>query len=303
MEEVLTKSFGFIFIILLGYALKKIHFFKREDGVFFSNLVMNVTLPASLIANANGMTIDISTIIVILIGLFANIFMVIFSKMIYRKQSPVSQGIAMINCSGYNVGNFAMPFAASFFGAEGMMHMCMFDIGNALMGLGGTYAFARNVVDGRGRMNLRNLGRVIIRSIPFDVYVLLFFISLFKITIPTPITSIASMIGSANGFLAMLMIGILLEINITKEQLKSVSKILSIRYIGNALMAIVIYAFFPLPLIAKQMIVLILFSPISSVAAVYSQMIDEDDPSPALANSISIIISIVVLTGLLLVFA
>ena len=44
MEAVLIKSFGFIFIIILGYVLKKVKFFKAEDGLFFSKLVMNITL-------------------------------------------------------------------------------------------------------------------------------------------------------------------------------------------------------------------------------------------------------------------
>ena len=292
MLEVLIKSSGFVFIIILGFILKKVGFFKKEDGLFFSKVVMNITLPAALIANSSGMEINLITISIILIGLCCGFFNIFLAKYVNRKQSPTTRALSMINCSGYNIGNFAIPFAASFFDATGMIYM----------GLGGTYALARNEVDGRGRLDIKNLCSVLVRSIPFDVYLLLFILSLFNLTIPAPVTTIASMIGGANSFLAMLMIGIILEIKITRSQAKAVIKILGVRYVGNILLSIGVFFILPLPLLAKQMVTLILFCPISTVSAVYSKMIDNDDPAPALANSISILVSIATMTALLLIF-
>ncbi len=302
MLDVLIKSSGFVFIIILGFILKKVGFFKKEDGLFFSKVVMNITLPAALIANSSGMEINMITISIILIGLCCGFFNIFLAKYVNRRQSPTTRALSMINCSGYNIGNFAIPFAASFFDATGMIYMCMFDIGNAFMGLGGTYALARNEVDGRGRLDIKNLCLVLVKSIPFDVYLLLFILSLFNLTIPAPVTTIASMIGGANSFLAMLMIGIILEIKISRSQAKAVVKILGVRYVGNILLSIVVFFILPLPLLAKQMVTLILFCPISTVSAVYSKMIDNDDPAPALANSISILVSIATMTALLLIF-
>lgn len=54
MKEVLIKSLGFIIIMALGYILKKRGFFKKEDGLFLSKIVMNITLPAALIAGASS---------------------------------------------------------------------------------------------------------------------------------------------------------------------------------------------------------------------------------------------------------
>ena len=286
MVDVLIKSLGFVFIIILGYILKKKGFFKVEDGLFFSKVVMNITLPAALIAGSNGMEISLVTLSLIGLGFIANIVTAYMGKFLNHKETPMQQALAMVNCSGYNVGNFSIPFAASFFDATGLMYLCMFDIGNAFMGLGGVYAIARNLVDGKGRLNMRNLCIALSKSIPFDVYLLLFILSLFKITLPAPVTQIASMIGSANSFLAMLMIGIILEIH----------------YLGDLLLTSFVLLL-PLPMLAKKMVIIILFSPMSTISAVYSKMLDENDPTPAIANSISIIVSIVVLTALLMVFA
>lgn len=302
MKAVIVKSLGFIFIVLIGYIFKKSGFFKKEDGLFLSKVVMNITLPAALIAGANGMSINYLAIVIILVGFISNLFNIFLSKFIERRNSPVTKAIGMINCSGYNIGNFAIPFASSFFESTGLFYICMFDIGNAFFVLGGSYALAKNEVDGSGRLDIKNLLKVLLKSVPFDVYMILFIISIFKISIPEEITTIASMIGSANGFLAMLMIGIILEINISKKQVKAVSKLLGVRYLGNIVLSSVVYFFLPIPVLAKQMIILALFSPLSTISAVYSKMIDEDNPAPAIANSISIIVGIFVMTGLLIVF-
>jgi len=302
MKEVLVKSLGFICIVVLGYILKKRGFFKKEDGLFLSKIVMNITLPAALIAGASSMNINYVAIIIILVGLTSNLFDIVFVKYIERRKSPVEKAISIINCSGYNVGNFAIPFAASFFEPTALLYMCMFDMGNSCMVLGGSYALAKNEVDGSGRLNIKNLIKTLLRTVPFDVLIFLFIMSALKISIPNEITTIASMIGSANAFLAMLMIGIILEINITKDQAKAVTKLLGIRYLGNVILSSIVYIFLPVPILAKQMIVVVLFAPLSTISAVYSKMIDPDNPIPALANSISIILGIFIMTGLLIVF-
>ncbi len=302
MKEVLVKSLGFICIMMLGYILKKKEFFKKEDGLFLSKIVMNITLPAALIAGSSSMNINYVAIIIILVGLTSNLFDIILAKYIERRNSSVTKAISMINCSGYNIGNFAIPFAASFFEPTALLYMCMFDMGNAFMVLGGSYALAKNEVDGSGRLNIKNLVKTLLRTVPFDVLIFLFIISTFKISIPNEITTIASMIGSANAFLAMLMIGIILEINITKNQAKAVTKLLGIRYLCNIILSCIVYFFLPVPILAKQMIVVVLFAPLSTISAVYSKMIDPDNPIPALANSISIILGIFIMTGLLIVF-
>ena len=302
MKEVMVKSLGFICIVILGYILKKKGFFKKEDGLFLSKIVMNITLPAALIAGASSMNINYVAIIIILVGLISNLFNIFLVKYIERRKSSVTKAIGIVNCSGYNVGNFAIPFAASFFEPTALLYMCMFDMGNACMVLGGSYALAKNEVDGSGRLNVKKLIKTLLRTVPFDVLIFLFVISILKISIPKEITTIASMIGSANAFLAMLMIGIILEINITKNQAKGVTKLLGIRYLGNVIFSCIVYFFLPVPILAKQMIVLVLFSPLSTISAVYSKMIDPDNPIPALANSISIILGIFIMTGLLIVF-
>ena len=62
--------------------------------------------------------------------------------------------------------------------------------------------------------SFKTVAKKLFSSIPFCTYIILFFLSLFHIAIPTQILTVTSIAGNANAFLAMLMIGILLEIKI-----------------------------------------------------------------------------------------
>ena len=79
------------------------------------------------------------------------------------------------------------------------------------MCLGGTFTAASTVVSSDQKPTFYSIIKKLFSSIPFCTYIVLFFLSLFHISIPTQVLTITSIAGNANAFLAMLMIGILLE--------------------------------------------------------------------------------------------
>lgn len=52
----------------------------------------------------------------------------------------------MINVCGFTIGCFALPFVQNFFGPGKMIIACLFDIGNAFMVTGGSFAFTSSVL-------------------------------------------------------------------------------------------------------------------------------------------------------------
>lgn len=178
----------------------------------------------------------------------------------------------------------------------------MFDVGNALMGLGGTFAIASSVVNKQEKLSVSNVCKKLFSSIPFDVYIIIFFLALFKIRIPDAVLSITDFIGAGNGFLAMLMIGLLLEIKISRNDFKDLIRVLGIRLLGNFILMFACFMFLPLPLLARKILTIALAAPISTVAAVFTKQCRYEGEVAAVANSLSIILGIVVLVVLLMVF-
>ena len=93
----------------------------------------------------------------------------------------------------------------------------------------------------------------------------------------------ASFIGAGNGFLAMFMIGLLLEVKINPSEMKIVLKTLLIRVLFGAILMSIVYFIVPIPMLAKN--------------------IGYHRDAPAISSSLSIIISIAVLVVLIIMFA
>lgn len=303
MIDILIKAFGFVLIIIIGFLLKSKGICKREHGQFLSTIIMNITLPCSLLSSINNLNITSTLLIALVIGFMSNVITNLVGYISSKKESPMNKAITMINMSGYNIGTFTLPFVQCFFPASAVAYICLYDTGNALMCLGGTYTIASMVVSSNEKPTIQSIVRKLFSSIPFCTYITLFFLSLLKISIPEQILSITSIAGNANAFLAMLMIGIMLELKLDLSEIKAIKKILFSRYTIAIISALITYFLLPIDIIAKKMIILGIFAPVSGVAPVFSTKIGSKSPVPAAVNSLSIIISICILTSLILLFA
>lgn len=115
MFDVLIKALGFVIVIVIGFLLKQFRILKKEDGYTLATIIMNVTLPCALFSNANGITINGAMIVLILMGIILNVLMVAIGYFVSNGKSAPTRAAYMINCSGYNIGNFVLPFVQPFF--------------------------------------------------------------------------------------------------------------------------------------------------------------------------------------------
>ena len=65
MLSVLERAGCFVAVILMGYLLRRVHFFEKEDFKVISKIVIRITLTASIVVNFSGQTLDYSTLILI----------------------------------------------------------------------------------------------------------------------------------------------------------------------------------------------------------------------------------------------
>lgn len=302
MFDVFITSLTFVLIIVIAYTLKKLKVLKKSDANILATIIMNVTLPCALLTSANGISLDATILILIAVGILSNVLMICVGYFAAFKERPILKGTYMINVSGYNIGNFVLPFVQAFFPGMGVVYLCSFDIGNALMGLGITYAVADHVASGENSFSLLEVFKKLFSSIPFDVYLLIFIMAIFHIQFPSFLLSMATTIGAGNSFLAMMMIGLMLEIKVSPSEAYHVIKIMILRIVGTILVAGLIFVALPLPILAKQILIMACCAPLSTVSAVFSQRIGYSGDMPATTNSLSIIVSIVCMVILLLIF-
>ena len=90
MASILWKAISFAFIIFLAFGLKKLGLFKPTDYTVMVKIVLNITLPAAVIVSFATTTLDLSMLIVTLLGFLANGAMLLIGLGLSRKkiQSP-----------------------------------------------------------------------------------------------------------------------------------------------------------------------------------------------------------------------
>ena len=300
MEAILVKACGFLFMIALGFVLKRIGLFSLDDSGVLSKIVLKITLPMAIISNFKGLELNSSFLVAIMIG-FAVHFLAIAVVLLVTKNKPAEQrAFYIINTSGYNIGLCTLPYMSSFFAAEAVALVCMFDVGNAIMCFGFTFAIAMMVSKGKGNVNKKEIVKTLFSSMPFVTYLVMIILCAMNISLPEPVYTVAGMIGQANAFVAMLLIGILFEPKFNHNELKDMLGVFMLRMALGVAFALCIYHFLPIPLMYRQILAVIVFSPILSVAPIYTERCGYNRSVAAVLNSFMLPFSMIVMTILLI---
>jgi hypothetical protein len=151
-----------------------------------------------------------------------------------------------------------------------------------------------------GRVSIGSVLKSLGSSLPFVTYVSMLVLSLLRIGIPAPVLLFTTPIGAANAFLAMLMIGLMLEFRMESTKLKQAVSILSLRFLGAVVFALFFYYCLPLPLAVRQVLVLVVFSPIPSLAPIFTARNMGDAALSSFLLSVSVVISLFMMTILIL---
>ena len=299
MFDILIKAGCYIAIILLGMALRAIGFFKEEDFPVLSKLVVKVTLPAAIISSAAGREVDPAMLYLALLGFGGGVIYMIIGFLLNR-QNKASQAFGLLNLPGYNIGTFALPFTQSFLGATGMLTTSIFDVGNAFVCLGGAFGVASVIKAGNG-FDWKRIAKALGRSAPFLAYVITMSMNLVRIPIPGFIASCAHIIAGGNAFLAMLMIGVGFKLDLQKEKLGLMARMLLARYSVATVLALAYYFLLPFDLEVRQTLVILAFAPIGSAVPGFTSELGGDVGLSCSINSMAIVISIVIIVTLLVV--
>lgn len=298
MQDILIRAGCFVAVIILGYVLKKLGVFREEDFTVLSKICIRITLPAAIVTSFAGKAIDPAMLAIVLLGLGGGVVYIILGFLLNLRSSKEQRAFEILNLPGYNIGCFTMPFVQSFLGPVGVITTSLFDAGNAFVCLGGSYGVASMVKDGKG-FDFMRIVKALSKSVPFVTYILMVVLNLLKVGVPGPIISFAEIVGNANAFMAMFMIGVGFKLDGDKSQIGTIVRILAARYAFATVFALVCYFILPFELEVRQALVILAFSPIGSAVPPFTRELGGDVGLSSAINSIAIIISIVIIVALL----
>ena len=300
MLDILIRAGSYISIIILGYVLRSVGFFKEDDFKILSKIVIKITLPAAIVANFAGTQIDASLLSIVVLGMGCGVLYMALGWLLNRRAGKDQQAFAILNTTGYNIGNFTLPFVQSFLGPMGMVTTSLFDVGNACIALGTSFGVASIIKEHKG-FSISRIARALIRSFPLDCYVVVTVMNLAGISMPGPIVTFAQIVGNANAFLAMLMVGVGFKLAGDRTQLRSILKIMVLRYGVAVILALAGWYLRPFEAEVRKTLAILVFSPIAAAAPAFTAELDGDTGLSSAVNSLSIVCSIAAIMVMLVV--
>lgn len=300
MLDILTRAGCFVAIIALGYILRRTGFFGPEAFGLLSRIVIKITLPAAILASAAGKPVEPNLLSIALLGLGGGVLYMALGWLLQYRGTRREKAYFIQNLPGYNIGTFALPFTQSFLGPVGVLITSIFDVGNAFICFGGSFSIARAVKEG-GKADFRRVLKAPLTSLPFLTYAVMLVLNLNHLSPPKVIVSFAEILAGANAFLAMLMLGVGLNLSADRSKLGIMAKILLVRFGVAAVLALCYYYLLPFDLEVRQTLVILAFSPIGSTIPVYTAELGEDVGLSSATNSAAILISIPIIITLLTV--
>ncbi|MDT2612540.1 AEC family transporter [Enterococcus dongliensis] len=299
MRAVLLNSLGLFVIILIGYLTKRLNLLTKADGSLISKIVVNVTLPAAIIVNLQSLVIKNQLLLLILAGVFLNLVIIIIGHWFSKRQEQVEREFLMYSVSGYNIGNFAIPFVQSFM-PQAIPILSFFDIGNSIMLAGGSNVVIESISGGNEeRPSIKKVLGRLGRSIPFLCYLIMLLLRVTAIDLPQAVFQLVQPVANANTFLSMFMIGLFLELRLPKKDLALVVRVLVIKY-GSGLLLTALFMWLPFPEMIKIVLCLVSVGPIPTFGVINSVAAGMRAEVVGFTSSLSFLISLPLMTSLLL---
>ena len=300
--EIYAKILGFMAIILVGYAAKRLGLVREQAIGWLSALVLNVTLPCTVLRGLNGQVLDPAYFALLAMGFALNFFCLGLGRLTAGRSPLPVRGFCMINIAGYNIGMFAMAFIQSFFDASVFMVICLCDVGNAIMTMGGNYAVAARASRAPG-MDARRMAKIVLLCVGFHCYVAMIVLSVLHLRLPEPVMAPVRLAAFANPYLCMFMIGIGLKFTISRKAAGTVARILAVRYASAFLLAAAAFLL-PVDRSVSAALALFLLSPVSGLGPVYTfklapELLNDSSMCICLAIRVSTAIYLVLIPMLL----
>ena len=305
MLIVLSKALAFVLIILIGYICKRRGVFAPTDYQLVSKIVLNITLPCAVISSFAHFQLDLSLLAAVALGLSGNCVMIFVALMLTRRETLAAKIFYIFSLAGYNIGCFTLPFAQAFLTPFAVVALCMFDVGNSIMCTGMTYALTASCIgyaDGhKDRFSMKSIAEKLLHSAPFVVYISMLILSLAGVQFPKSVYTFTDIVGAANPFLSMLMIGMMFEIRLDKQAMGYVKELFSVRYLISLVCAGAFIYFAPFKQEVNYVIALAFMAPCTIIGPIFVEKLGGNVQLASLFNSMTIITSVILFTCFFLV--
>ena len=261
--------------------------------------------------------------------MFAIVFGLLPLLLVYAatRHKPVAdRAFLMLNCSGFNIGNFCFPVIQAFMGPSALVTASMFDIGNSVIVTAGSNVMTTSLLhidmdrplteqhagaaptlpyskprdkDARRlarRAKAKQILKGFLTSVPFNVYLLMIVVMIFSIHIPAFVPTLLQPVADANSFCSVFMVGMLMDLPRTGKDVGSVLRVLGWRLPLGVLFAAACWFLLPFDASVRKTAVMLSLAPTAVFSTLFTDRVLGNAKLAGFTLSITAVISIVLMT-------
>ena len=298
MSTIIIKLLSLMVPVALGYILKRKRMFGEKDYLIVSKIMVNITMPASVISSFATFSMDASMLGITLIAFLSNLVILAAAWILtlkHQKNLP-ERRLQMMLIAGFNMGNFVIPFVREFMGLGGLTITSLFDTGNTIMCLGGNYIIISSLLHSEGKkLTAKDVVKKLFGNAVLPTYILMVILSLLKVRIPDTVVSVLTPMANANSFVAVFMLGLMMEIDFSERYMKSAGAALLKKYALGIAVAVLYFTLLPFELNIRQIMVFCALAPIPSLSPIFAGEMGCDVEVAGFTAAASMLISCILL--------
>ena len=304
MNQTNTVFICALAIISFGYFLKYKNIITEKEGKVISKLLMHTTFPALIIVTMMRVHLESKLLLLPIISLCFSIFSMLTAAWVFKRQGSKLRALLIMGSGGFNLGLFAYPLIEGIWGPAGMVYAAMFDLGNSLAIFGlvyGTGVFLSDKKEGvTVKENIKNAFLKIITLVPLQALLIGMIINLSHFELPTIVVEILEILARGNKVIALLIMGIYLNMPLNSETFQQVSKVLAIRYFWGLTLGFLCFYFLPFEPLYRHVLLIVLIIPVGMALLPFSDELAYDTKIAGMLVNISMLISFALMWALVL---
>jgi predicted permease len=304
MNQTNTVFICALVIISFGYFLKYKSIITEKEGKVISKLLMHTTFPALIIVTMMRVHIEAKLLLLPVLSFCFSIFSMLTAAWVFKRQGSKLRALLIMGSGGFNLGLFAYPLIEGIWGPAGMVYAAMFDLGNSLAIFGlvyGTGVFLSDKKEGVPvKENIKNAFLKIITLVPLQALLIGMIINLSHFELPTIVVEILDILARGNKVIALLIMGIYLNMPLNSKTFQQVSKVLAIRYFWGLTLGFLCFYFLPFEPLYRHVLLIVLIIPVGMALLPFSDELAYDTKIAGMLVNISMLISFALMWALVL---
>lgn len=298
MEHLIYKILSVVLIFIIGFVLKRLNVFEKSNAGVMLKIVFNVTLPALILKSVTSISIGSDFIILPISS--ALIIAIIFGiSSLFLRKMPIKNDVkGVVYCATMimNIG-FVLPFIIAGYGDEGLARVTVFDLSNGFLTFTLVYYLAN--LYGNENKSRKLMLKKFMQSAPLWALLVAFGLNFGEVRIPVYVDDFLSSLGNTTIPLIMLALGVLFNTKVVFPRV--LLMVIAIRMAVGLLIGFGIAYFAGLEGINRNIVIIGASAPTGYNTLVFSSIAGLNEEFAASVVSYSILIGIVLTSGLVLV--